>query len=120
MGVIAKQSGWASLAIGAGLVLGAVNTMVVLPRAFEGAEEQWGLIRILTSWGMILSSLAVLGVPSAIMRFLSRFPSEERPGILKTMLLIPAGGLAIMLSVMLVAGDRILPLMDAERGKLLS
>ena len=120
MGVIAKQSGWASVAIGAGLVLGAVNTMVVLPRAFEGAEAQWGLIRILTSWGMILSSLAVLGVPSAIMRFLSRFPSEERPGILKTMLLIPAGGLAIMLSVMLVAGDRILPLMDAERGKLLS
>ena len=69
MGIVAKQSGWASLAIGTGLVLGAVNTMIVLPRAFEGAEAEWGLVRIITSWGIILSSLAVVGAPGGIMRF---------------------------------------------------
>ena len=53
MSVIAKQSGLASIALGIGLMLGAANTMFVLPRAFEGNEAVWGLLRIMTSWGMI-------------------------------------------------------------------
>ena len=31
MGVIAKQSGYAAIALGAGMVVGALNNMVVLP-----------------------------------------------------------------------------------------
>ena len=57
MSVIAKQSGLASIALGIGLMLGAANTMFVLPRAFEGNEAVWGLLRIMTSWGMICSSI---------------------------------------------------------------
>ena len=55
MGIVAKQSARNSLALATGLVLGAVNTMFVLPKAFEGFEEGWGLLRILTAWGTILA-----------------------------------------------------------------
>ena len=120
MGIVAKQSGWASLAIGTGLVLGAVNTMIVLPRAFEGAEAEWGLVRIITSWGIILSSLAVVGAPGGIMRFLARYDEKERPDILRTLLILPAAGLLLVLLLFAFNGRDILPLFDAEKGSALT
>ena len=42
MGVIAKQSGYAAIALGAGMVVGALNNMVVLPSAFDGHDALWG------------------------------------------------------------------------------
>jgi len=120
MGVVAKQAGWASLAIGTGLVLGALNTMVVLPRAFEGAEADWGLVRIITSWGIILSSLAVVGAPGGIMRFLARYDEQERPDVLRTLLILPASGLLLVLLLFGLNGQQILPLLDAEKGSTLT
>ncbi len=120
MGVVAKESGWASLAIALGVALGAVNTMIVLPRAFEGAEEDWGLLRIITSWGIILSSLAAVGAPGGIMRFLARYNEEERPDVLRTLLILPAIGLFLILVLFGLNGHRILPLLDAEKGSTLS
>lgn len=120
MGIIAKQSSWASLAIGIGVAFGAVNTMVVLPRAFEGVEAQWGLLRLLTSWGIILSSLTLLGAPSGIMRFLARYDEKERPGILRTLLILPTTGLIAVLVVVGLFGHQILPLLNAEKGESLS
>ncbi len=61
MSVIAKQSGLASIALGIGLILGAANTMFVLPRAFEGNEAVWGLLRIMTSWGWLVINCYILG-----------------------------------------------------------
>ena len=78
MGVIAKQSGFAAIALGAGMVLGALNNIVVLPRAFEGNEVIWGLVRIMTSWGMICAAISTLGAPGAILRFLHRYDEGER------------------------------------------
>ena len=66
MGVIAKQSGFAAIALGAGMVVGALNNMVVLPRAFDGNEAIWGLVRIMTSWGMICASISTLGAPGRL------------------------------------------------------
>ena len=78
MGVIAKQSGFAAIALGAGMVIGALNNMVVLPRAFDGNEAIWGLVRIMTSWGMICASISTLGAPGSIVRFLHRYEEGER------------------------------------------
>ena len=41
-GIVAKQSARNAVVLSTGLVLGAVNTMYVLPKAFDGFEEGWG------------------------------------------------------------------------------
>jgi O-antigen/teichoic acid export membrane protein len=120
MGVVAKQSGWSSIAIGIGILFGALNTIVILPRAFEGAEDEWGLIRILASWGIIFSSISVIGTPSGIVRFLPKYDPKEQPDILRTMLILPTLGLFIFLIVFGLFGHRILPLFDGDKGSILS
>ena len=42
MGIVAKQSVRNALVLSTGLVLGAVNTMYVLPKAFEGLKKGGG------------------------------------------------------------------------------
>jgi O-antigen/teichoic acid export membrane protein len=119
MSVIAKQSGIATIALGIGLVLGAANTMFVLPRAFEGNEAVWGLLRIMTSWGMICSSIATIGTPTAIVRFLSRYPEAERGKHLKLILLIAGVGICLCLLIISIWGPRWIGSMSANNTDLL-
>ncbi|MGB1074862.1 MAG: lipopolysaccharide biosynthesis protein [Flavobacteriales bacterium] len=120
MGVVAKQASRASIAVGIGIVLGAVNTIFVLPSAFEGQEAQWGLIRILTAWGTILGQLSSFGMPSAILRFLPRFSPEEREGLLGMMLIIPLVLLSSIGAILWGWGDVLLQRLDADNTGLLS
>lgn len=119
MSVIAKQSGLASIALGIGLLLGAANTIFVLPRAFEGNEAIWGLLRIMTSWGLICSSIATLGAPVAIVRFLSRYPEEKRGTHLKAILLIAGTGIGLCLLLISVWGPAWIQRIDANNSDLL-
>ncbi len=105
MGVIARQSLRSAVAIGAGMALGAVNTLYVLPRAFEGHEDLWGLVRVLVSWGAIASQVLTLGIPSAIIRFLPRYPEPERPQVFTTLILFPAAAVAAAGLVLAVGGE---------------
>jgi hypothetical protein len=93
------------VAIGAGMALGAVNTLYVLPRAFEGHEDLWGLVRVLVSWGAIASQVLTLGIPSAIIRFLPRYPEPERPQVFTTLILFPAAAVAAAGLVLAVGGE---------------
>lgn len=120
MGVVAKQASRAGIAVGFGIVLGAVNTIYVLPRAFEGAEAQWGLIRVLTAWGTILGQLTSFGMPSAILRFLPKYSLDERPTLLTMMLLIPIALLTLAGLVLFVWGKNLMPLLDGGENGLLT
>ncbi len=120
VGVIAKQSGYAVIALGVGLVIGAANNMVVLPRAFEGKEEIWGLIRIMTSWGAICAALSTLGAPGAIVRFLNRYTGAEREKALKSILTIAFSGLTLTLGIIVIFGERWVTQLDPTHSELLT
>lgn len=121
MGVIAKQSGFAALALGAGMVVGAMNNMVVLPRAFDGNEAVWGLVRIMTSWGIICASISTLGAPGAIVRFLHRYEEgPERDRSLNTILAIAVGGILAMLAVLWIWGESWVRWLDPAQSDLLA
>jgi len=120
MGVIAKQSGFAALALGAGMLVGALNNMVVLPRAFEGDETIWGLVRIMTSWGMICASVSTLGAPGAIVRFLHRYEDVEREKSLNSILAIAVFGVLTTLGILWTWGERWVVWLDPDNGQLLS
>lgn len=120
MGVIAKQSGFAAIALGAGMVVGALNNMVVLPRAFDGNEAIWGLVRIMTSWGMICASISTLGAPGSIVRFLHRYEEGEREKSLNSILGIGALGVLTTLAILWKWGDRWIVWLDPDKGELLA
>ena len=120
MGIVAKQSARNSVALATGLLLGAINTMYVLPKAFEGFEEGWGLLRILTAWGTILAQILALGSPSSILRFL---PKADNPrheaSMFTTLCLLPAIAFALVGVGAAFAGPEILLTLDANAGWLL-
>lgn len=120
MGVIAKQSGFAAIALGAGMVFGALNNIVVLPRAFEGNEVIWGLVRIMTSWGMICAAISTLGAPGAILRFLHRYDEVEREKSLNSILAIAAFGVLATLTILWKWGESWIVWLDPDKGELLS
>ena len=97
MGIVAKQSARNTVILITGLLLGAINTMFVLPKAFEGFEEGWGLIRIMTAWGTILAQILALGTPSAIIRFLPTAENKDRESSMLTLLcMLPAVAFAMV------------------------
>ena len=120
MGVIAKQSGFAALALGAGMVVGALNNVVVLPRAFDGNEAIWGLVRIMTSWGMICASISTLGAPGAIVRFLHGYEEAERNKSLNTILAIGVFGVLTTMTILWNWGESWILWLDPDKGELLS
>jgi O-antigen/teichoic acid export membrane protein len=120
MGLVSNQSSRAFLAIGLGILLGAINTIFVLPRAFDGMEAKWGVVHVLTAWGMLGAQLVGFGMPAAIVRFLPRFPEKERADILGTMLLIPVTLVVLLCGLLYWHGAPILNWLDAEKGELLS
>ena len=121
MGIVAKQSARNSLALATGLVLGAVNTMFVLPKAFEGFEEGWGLLRILTAWGTILAQILALGTPGAILRFLpsARGDAQRESSMLFTLCVVPAMALGLFGVGAALAPSTWLTKLDANAGWLL-
>ena len=120
MGVIAKQSGFAAIALGAGIVVGALNNLVVLPRAFDGNEAIWGLVRIMTSWGMICASISTLGAPGAIIRFLHGYEEGERNKSLNTILAIGVFGVFTTMTILWNWGESWILWLDPNKGELLS
>ena len=56
-----------------GFLLGAANNLVVLPWAFEGSLDTWGLVRIAAAWATLLSPLLVFGAPAAMNKFKGTF-----------------------------------------------
>ena len=120
MGIVAKQSARNSVILITGLLLGAVNTMFVLPKAFEGFEEGWGLLRILVAWGTIFAQVLALGTPSAILRFLPAAKDGRREAsMLSTLCLLPAFALALAGVLSTFASDDLLLTLDADAGYLL-
>ena len=95
MGIVAKQSARNALVLATGLLLGAINTMFVLPAAFEGYEEGWGLIRVMTSWGTILAQVLALGMPNAMLRFLPQAQGEREGNVLSLIAIVPALAFAV-------------------------
>ena len=120
MGIVAKQSARNTVALSTGFLLGAINTIYVLPAAFEGFEEGWGLLRILTAWGSILATILAFGTHNGILRFLPKAKTPEREAsMLSTLCAIPA----VLFAIVSVALSRLdqdwLVALDAESGYLL-
>lgn len=75
MGIVAKQSTWNSIALFLGVLLGAVNMMLLFPLVLE--PEQFGLTRILVTVGMLAAQFGMMGMPSVLIKFLHDYRKES-------------------------------------------
>lgn len=71
MGVIIKQSAYASIINYIGVAVGAINTIFLFPEFFTQAE--YGLFQAMVSMAIILSPFAQVGLPRSIVRYFPRF-----------------------------------------------
>ena len=101
MGIIARQASKNLIFIILGFIAGAINTLIVLPQAFEHDPQGWGLLRSLVAWFMILSQLFCFGSPGVIIRYFSRYANRPGP-LLRFGLLLAAAG--IVSSCLLIFG----------------
>jgi O-antigen/teichoic acid export membrane protein len=77
MGIITTQSIKNSINLYIGIIIGAVNTILVFPFVFESNPEYWGLLQLLVSYSIVISSFSHLGGPSILLRY---FPKIHDKG----------------------------------------
>ena len=119
MGIVAKQASRNMVSIILGTLFGAVNTILVLPRAFEGFEEGWGLIKVLTAYALIFAQLFHGGIPNAIIRFFPRLAEAEQGRFLRIVFTIPLIGSVLLGLIMAAAGPEVMQLVNANDAVLL-
>jgi len=102
MGVIQSQGIKDSIVTYAGVIIGAVNTLIIYPYFLEA--EQLGLFQFMVSSGMILSLFVGMGAYDLVTRFFPVFRNEERKhqGFLFIMLLVPVAGIIVLSLLTLV------------------
>ena len=120
MGVVAKEAGKASIALVLGIGIGTINTVLVLPRAFEGAEEYWGLIRVLTAWSNIVAPFLMFGGGGILYRNSRKIDPSLRGALHGSIWVISAIGLILWGLALALGGDRMMSFFDAEKGGLLN
>ncbi|MBL4670506.1 MAG: oligosaccharide flippase family protein [Flavobacteriales bacterium] len=96
MGIVAKQSIYNSIASYLGIIIGAINTIILFPNIFT--PDQFGLTRVLGSAAILLAMISSLGVPNIALKFFPFFrdKKQQHNGFLFVMILIPFIGYIIV------------------------
>jgi O-antigen/teichoic acid export membrane protein len=68
LGLVSKQAYSNTINIIIGFIAGAINTIIVLPRAFDGSLDDWGLLKLILSFSMILAPVFGIGVNNIVIR----------------------------------------------------
>jgi len=76
VGIIIKQSAYASVINYIGVAIGAFTTMIVFPKFLS--QEEYGLFRAVISMALILSPFAQLGLPRSTLRYFPRFNTSPK------------------------------------------
>ena len=77
MGIIRTQSIKNSINLYLGIIIGAINTILVFPFVFEANPEYWGLLQLLVSYSIVISSFSHLGSPHILIRYFPKFKNKD-------------------------------------------
>jgi O-antigen/teichoic acid export membrane protein len=96
LGIISKQASFNAFNIVIATIAGAINTIVILPRAFEDDPDDWGLIKLITSYALTGAQIFCLGAPNVILRYFPKFKDGNANGLVTFALLLPLTGIALI------------------------
>ena len=85
MGIVRNQSIKNSISFYIGMVIGAINTVIIYPNVFKDNPEHFGLIQILVAYALVVSTFTTFGIPKTFVRF---FPTIKEKGQLYFLSLI--------------------------------
>ena len=102
MGIVQKQGVQITLITYLGIIVGALNTMLIFPRVL-GAEKH-GLVMLLLSIATVFTQFVHLGVPNIIIRFYPYF-SEKKKFIHRMAFQLPIMALMLFALFILIIGD---------------
>jgi len=96
LGIIRKQAARSSFGIALGTMLGAVNTILILPLAFKEFPEGWGLMKVIIAYGLIFSQICSFGSSTIFVRFSPKYSGQSLSDLHAFALLLPSIGLIIL------------------------
>lgn len=120
LGILARQATKNALSIFVGTVAGALNTIVVLPQAFNEFEEGWGLLKVLTAYALIFSQFFHGGIPSMIIRYFPKLSeAKHQRNFLGFAYIAPVIGAALLMIVFGTFGFEAIQLVNDKNAALL-
>tara|TARA_B100000902_G_scaffold257587_1_gene243823 strand:- start:3868 stop:5331 length:1464 start_codon:yes stop_codon:yes gene_type:complete len=112
MGIVRSQSINNSISFYIGMLIGAINTVIIYPNTFNNHPEHFGLIQILVAYAIVVSTFTTLGVPKIFVRF---FPSVKDKGQLFFLsLLTPLLGFVFALLSYFLFKEQIFDMLNAS------
>ena len=78
MGIIRTQSIKNSINLYIGIIFGAINTILVFPFVFVENPQYWGLLQLLVSYSIIISSFSHIGTPHILIRYFPIFKDKAK------------------------------------------
>ena len=111
MGIIKKQSINNSINLYLGIIIGAINTILIFPHVFENNPEYWGLLQIIVSYSIVFSTFSHLGSPNILLRFFPRF--KEKSQLLSFSILLCSLGFLVFVSLFFIFKNKLLISIDA-------
>ena len=112
MGLVIRQSLKASISNYAGLAIGYINILILMPKVFQPAEV--GISRFVIDISGVLAGFASLGIAYSMSRFFPKFHdknSSYHHGFTFWVYSIPILGLLLLSAVLLISGPSILNLL---------
>lgn len=99
MGIVAKQSIYNSISSYIGVIIGAINTIVLFPNFFTA--DQFGLTRVFAAASVLFCQIGLLGTPSLMLKYFPFFKDKENKhnGFLFISLCIPLIGYTLILAL---------------------
>lgn len=112
MGIVLKQSFRNSISFYIGMVIGAINTIIIYPNVFNDNPEYFGLIQILLAYSILISTFTTISIPKIFIRF---YPKIKNKGQLYFLSLItPIIGFLIALLAYIFVKDHIFNFLNAS------
>jgi O-antigen/teichoic acid export membrane protein len=93
MGRVINQTIWNSVSAYVGVALGAFNTLVLYPWAFGDNPEYMGLVNLLLSYALVVSTFSQLGAPNLIVRYYAAYSDQAKKQLFAFGILLPLVGI---------------------------
>jgi len=111
MGIVRKQSIRNALSSYIGIILGAINTILIFPNVFNDQPDHWGLIQIVVAYAMVGATYTTFGTPRIIVRY---FPQvEKKEQLLFLGIILPVIGFLFALITYFLFREELFNLIDA-------
>jgi O-antigen/teichoic acid export membrane protein len=114
MGNVIRKSAINALSNYLGVIIGAVNLLILFPRAFAERPDLFGLIQLIISYGLVVSSFTNLGIPRVIIRYFPELEKIDKGKLLSFLTFYPLPVLLLLTSTLFLFDDELIPLLNDD------